>query len=527
MRKGSTFVCTPGEEEAVCTPGVGRYYLCVYRMSARRERKWLRGLRGQFQKKKNVVSNTKEILTRKASLNIGMLNIEGHREDKMEDVSRAMRIRDLDVMVLLETHLRREHKKKVKSEGCEVFETRRGDFEKDKKGGGIAIMCRKKKGISFSSHSPSIIDPGHAHVEKERVWVLVTTAGAKTAVCATYLGCESGDDHHGPWNEAIYAVLAEEIHSLRSKGYRVSLQGDFNAWVGNCLQQGGIPGNLKKVNRNGRRLLAFLRDNDLVHLNGACRTEGDWSSRVSSGLWTRHAHDYSSATVLDYSVISKEHFESVIDLEVDEKGNLGGGADHNMLVTRLKDRFVMASKVLRTDTKMGWRIKEDQDWSEYRRVVQRELEASKGAGGGTEGMCHNVLKAVLAGMEEGVGRHMRLEERKDPLLPSSVVSLIKQKRQLEREWKTRKVEFAESRRTIPQTSLVVAAEALQEMRLRVQEALETFRRQKRIPLLLASKKGSKKSRQTFWRYVSRKERSTTEITALRKKSTGKSVITWS
>ena len=496
-------------------------------MSVRRERKWLRGMRGHYQKKKNVQSITKEVLTRKASLNVGMLNIEGHREDKMEDVTRAMRIKDLDIMVILETHLRKEQKKRVKMEGCEIFEARREDFSKDKKGGGIAILCRQRGGLSFSSYSPAINNPEYLYVDKERLWVIVTTAGAKTAVCATYLGCDAGDDHHGPWNDGIYAVLSEEIHVLRTKGYRVCLQGDFNGWVGNSLQDGGIPGNTKKVNKNGRRFLAFLRDNNLQHLNGACRTEGDWASRVSSGTWTRHGHDYSSSTVLDYSVISSEHMESVIDLEVDQHGKLGGGADHNILVTRLKDRFLVVSKVARSTIRLGWKIEEDQDWTEYRRVVERELEDSKGKGGGAEVICNNVLSAVRAGLEEGVGRHKVIEERKGNVLPRNLVSLMKQKRALERDWKTKKVKFAESRRSIPQASLVVAAEALQEMRTRVQEALEAFRRQKRIPLLLASRKGNKKSKQTFWRYVSRKERSSSEITSLRKKSTGKLVLTCS
>ena len=79
----------------------GGFFSCLlYRMSVRRERKWLRGMRGHYQKKKNVQSTTQEVLTRKASLNVGMLNIEGQREDKMEDVTRAMRIKDLDIMVI-------------------------------------------------------------------------------------------------------------------------------------------------------------------------------------------------------------------------------------------------------------------------------------------------------------------------------------------------------------------------------------------------------------------------------------------
>ena len=479
-----------------------------------------REIRGMKKKKMNMASDKVNILQRRKTSNIAMLNMEGYKDTKMEDVSVMMNHESIDMTVLLETHLRKGQKPKIKMESTEVFEVRREDGEK--KGGGIAVICRKRDGVTFNRHSPVIKNKDHAYVEKERLWVTMTTAGFKTAVCAIYIGCNSEDDHHGPWNDGIYEVVSEEISSLRARGFRVCLKGDFNAWIGDVLEQGGIPGNNVKVTKNGRLFLSFLKDNGLVQLNGACRTPGDWSTRVSTGLWTRHAHDYSSSSVLDYAVISEEHFDSVVDVEIDEKGRLGGASDHSVVLTRLKDRFLTVSSVSRKAIKLGWDIKDDEDWKGYSQVVDREVQCRL-ATNGAEGLSDSVTKIIVTGLEEGVGRKKLSEDKGKGRLPKKIVELLKERRRAERVWKEAKVAFAVSRRSAPTDSVIVAAQALQEVSAQLEEAMVTFRRQRRVPLLLASKKGCKKSRRVFWNYVSRKERGSLEISALQRKATGELV----
>ena len=96
-------------------------------------------------------------------MNVGLLNMEGWKEHKMVDIEYAMRVEDLDVMVLIETHCRQEARGKLESAGCEVFESRRSEKDKDKKGGGIAVVCRKKEGVVFVQHKPSVKDPELAY----------------------------------------------------------------------------------------------------------------------------------------------------------------------------------------------------------------------------------------------------------------------------------------------------------------------------------------------------------------------------
>ena len=103
-------------------------------------------------------------------------------------------------------------------------------------------------------------------------------------------------------------MLAAEVYDLRQKGYRVVLLGDFNAHIGNVVGV-GVPSNHCSINPNGRRFLNFLHDINSVHLNGACRVEGDLSTRISEGLWTWQRNGIS--TVIDYGVISPNYLNTV------------------------------------------------------------------------------------------------------------------------------------------------------------------------------------------------------------------------
>ena len=465
-----------------------------------------------------------EVMKRKNKMTIGMLNVEGCKEQGMVDVEAAVLSRDMDIMILIETHMRKEDKLKLSLRGYEVFETRRATADKDKKGGGLAMMVRKKDGMVCSQYKPKISNPDLAYVEKERMWLTTSTSEAKTAVCAVYLACYvSGaprERQAGPWNDGILEVLTEEIFKLRGMGYRVCVNGDFNAHVGNNLAEGGIPGNRRNTNSNSTRFLNFLSSNNLVHLNGACRQPGDWSTRIARGLWTRTSHDYASSTVIDYVLVSKEHLDTVLDLEVDQDGVLGGCSDHSFMVTKLTDSFVCKSRVMKDGRNPGWDLKEDQDWTRFKQVLEREREAMKDDDGSAEGLAGGVQRILLAALNEGVGRRQIRPSGGKAKFPSEIVKLMKESRDLERVWKTEKSSFAASRSGTPNESLVVALQRYNDSKSEVRAAVQAFQRQKRRPMLKACSSKKKKDRKFFWNYVSRKEKGTSNISALQQKSTG-------
>ena len=129
-------------------------------------------------------------------------------------------------------------------------------------------------GVSFTRYNPVISKPELSYVDSERLWVTYNSQHGRTAVGSIYLGWNADDGRHEAWNRGIYEVLSEEVRGLRSQGFRVVLQGDFNGHVGNVLERGGIPGNRPEVNKNGEMFLSFLMENNLCHLNGAVRVQG-------------------------------------------------------------------------------------------------------------------------------------------------------------------------------------------------------------------------------------------------------------
>ena len=86
------------------------------RSTGYRERDFIR-------KKKNRAKNEVKTVTREQSLVIGMLNMQGRSVLGMEDVKRAIEIKDINVMCLVETHVRSEDRNGPKIEG---FKTRVG-----------------------------------------------------------------------------------------------------------------------------------------------------------------------------------------------------------------------------------------------------------------------------------------------------------------------------------------------------------------------------------------------------------------
>ena len=169
------------------------------------------------------------------------------------------------------------------------------------------MYTKNTEGYVFSDYDPDIADQNHGFVRNERKWLTVDSQSYKTAFCGVYVGFQAPVDRHGAWNDAIYAVLRSEILQLRVKGYRIVLAGDFNGHTGDTLEQ-GVVGNSPVINANGRRFLNFLSDTGCRHINGACRVQGLWSTRMTEGLWTRQRGG--SSSIIDYGVVSIEHLNS-------------------------------------------------------------------------------------------------------------------------------------------------------------------------------------------------------------------------
>ena len=211
---------------------------------------------------------------RKSSIGLGCLNLNGWSETAKHDVEAALEDKSLDIFSLVETK-KKPYSKRIEIDGFKVFETRRkgdvGEGGSDKEGGGLACAVRETAGITYSQYDPKISDPNLLYVSSERLWIKYQSNHGKCAVATVYLGFQASDNRHLDWNKGIYNVLEEEVRVLRGEGYRVLIQGDFNSWIGNNPEEGGIQGNNAKITPNGKLFLAFLSRNKLVNVNGATR----------------------------------------------------------------------------------------------------------------------------------------------------------------------------------------------------------------------------------------------------------------
>ena len=458
-------------------------------------------------------------LDRRKYVRLGCLNVNGWSEQSKFDVLAAIESKNVDVFSLVETHSRREDKEKLKIPGFDVFQCKRQDATHDKRGGGIACLVKKSNGVKFKKLSPNIPRADLNYVANERLWITYQSQHGKTAICTVYLGYNDADGRHYDWNRGILEVLSEEVRDLREQGYRLILQGDFNSHVGADLQHGGIPGNHpQRPNRNGELFLAFLLENQLTHLNGAVRHQGDWNSRLCQGMWTRHSLDYRSSTIIDYVVVSSEHLGSAKEMVVDQGGLYGGDSDHNMLFARFDDKFISA-KPRQPPLKLSWNITEDTDYSVFKKVVQRELEALHDVGPGVDALSDGLTNVLTKGLNEGVGvRSVKPEGTK--VYPRNVVNLLNERKVLEKNFKSLKCDFARSHLQVPPRSILVAREKLDAKSDELSKALAKFNRQRRGPLLNLAKSKTRRGRKRFWDFVSRKARQSTDISAVQDKETG-------
>ena len=446
---------------------------------------------------------------KKVSLDIAFLNVDHLSGPTFYDVVTTVETKSPDIVFLLETFRTVEDSHEdINIPGYTKYEALRSEVAEDRNGGGIAAYCKLTDGVHFSRLSMECDSKEEQFVEKERIWVEVKNdKNKRTAVCGIYFGCETPDDRYGVWNDLMYARIQKEVIDLRAKGYRVILVGDFNGWVGNALKEGGIPGNRAEVNKNGKKFLEFLFTVEMVHVNGATRTEEDWSTRLSSGLWTRQRG--SSASILDYAVVAKEFMNTVCSLEV---GSTGSGSDHNWMFLKVQDSFTRQKRIIGASVKKKvWDIKEDQSWDSFACVLTNSLHhvdtaSISSLGRGLSGSLLAALRSEI-GMKE-VGPVVRRKT-----LPRSMVQEIKLKKRLEGKYKSAQAEFLAGTGG-SEASVKKSEDEFGKQKVRVQQLVSLFKSMRRKDAAKKCEGHGKAARKGFWSFVSQKEKKSSEIYAL-------------
>ena len=447
------------------------------------------------------------MIDKKKTLKTCFLNVNGLGEVTMEDVKDTIKVKEPDIVILVETKRREEEVGiDISIPGYRLYERRRSDMAEDKDGGGIVVYTRLADGLLFNNHTPNITNEDAAFVSNERVWVTVESESCKTAICGLYLGCQYSDDRNAEWNSLIYRTIQEESFSLRSRGYRVVFLGDFNGHIGDVLGV-GVPGNKPGINANGQRFLDFLSHTDSVHINGSVRVPGCWATRITSGTWTRQRAGCSS--IIDFGVVSAEHLDSVAGMTVDDKGEFGTQSDHNWLFLDLYDKFVRKRRLSNMQVKKSsWNIKDDQDWTEFKNHILAAVPTLDT--GSPDKLASSISASILSALHSTIGLKSSVSRKKPRSLPPDLVTEFKLLRSMEKTWKTLNSEAANC-----VTEKVTEAEnRYLAQKKRTEELFYLHRAAKRPSIIEKCKGGSPRARKNFWSYVSPSKKQNSEISAV-------------
>ena len=482
-----------------------------------RRRLWRKkdGRGGQQENRKKF--QTREAFSQKEDLRLGLLNVDGLGIATWMDVKTSVEKERLDLVFLLETKRREEDVlEQLEIPGYEIIERLRSNESGDKMGGGIAILCKQKDGLVFKLHDPDILDKQCMFVRKERQWVTITSESRKTAVCGLYLGCQNSQDSYGIANDIIYNQIQTEMIKLRKGGFRIILLGDFNGHIG-CVLGQGIPGNHSEINTNGYRLLSFLKSADLVHVNGAMLNPGDWSTKITQGLWTRQRGGRS--TILDYGVISREHLNTVVSMKIDDQGNLPcGNSDHNWLFLIVKDNFVRQNrKPVVDEIRKSWNIDENSDWKSFTEHVNKEIETIDKTS--ITKYANSLSGVLLDGLKSVFGFKKTQIKTNRVALPKGIVYELKKRKELkqiflkaQKQWSD-KCALSNNKEERP-VELDLLEKKLMDQSDRVNNLTLAFKQMRRKEAAFKCKGNTTKARKQFWKYVSGKSRRASGISAL-------------
>ena len=481
----------------------------------KRETTYVKSCKSKFPKNK-----PKGAVEQHNSLNLGFLNVDGMSETTFLDVKRTVQTRNLDIVGFVESKRRLEQvSTDISIKGFNKIEVMRSDAANDREGGGIVVYSRVTQGMKVERLSPVIVSKENYFVDKERVWLLASTTTSKTAVCIAYFGCQYPDNRYEVWNQSMYDVISREVFEFEAMNYRVVVLADFNGHIGSAAGV-GIPGNKHTINRNGSMLLSFSLASNMKILNRDCRTEGDVTTRLSKGLWTWMRAGKTS--VIDYALISANHISSVLSMDIDDGGVWGGGSDHNWIFVALKDKisrlYIPKKKKV---PKISWDIKEDQDWSSYKRSLN--LQVSSIDKTTVSSFANSLLSVLYTAAKETIGVKSSTGEPKPCTYPQEIVIELATKRRLERLWKTAQALFSSTHppgTAVPPSILVKEKDYL-DQKLHVSNLIAQFRSEKRKEEVDLCTGDTAKSKKRFWSHVtSKKVKGSSDIPAVRSPVSG-------
>ena len=242
-------------------------------------------------------------------------NINGLlRDDNREHLAEVLVSENIDICLLNETHLKYGYNDDLTAFNLFTVYSKERTFG-SKKGGGLMTIVRP--GLNHSKWDPGLVM--FPYLDAERAWILIHEGNSKIAVCAVYCAAEVLDGNFRAWNFDLFAMIKQEMQTIKADGFECLIVGDLNGHVGNDNE--GIPNNLPHVNYNGTLIRDFVSSSNLRIVN-ADRLR---CTRVKAN----------SISCLDYVLEEVNERNTVIKMAVDVNNEILGGSDHSAIFIEL------------------------------------------------------------------------------------------------------------------------------------------------------------------------------------------------
>ena len=208
--------------------------------------------------------------------------------------------------------------------------------------------------------------------------------------------------------------------------------------------------------------------------------------------------------------------QSVRSLFIDERGQFGGGSDHNFIFLTLDDMFVRKQRLFKLPVrKNSWNCMDNLDWGPFKEMVSSKLENRSASALTVDELASLISSVLLSAGESCVGRRPTGGHSGTHLLPRDLVAEINLKRSLEAAWKQRVSEATAHIDVIADSEAVFLAQ-----KMRVDDLLFAHKNRNRQKLKEMCSGNSSKAKKLFWKCVSRKVKQSSVISAVVEPGTG-------
>ena len=201
----------------------------------------------------------------------------------------------------------------------------------------------------------------------------------------------------------------------------------------------------------------------------------------------------------------------------------GGDSDHNMCFVTLKDYYVVKSILSNATIKRPtWNIKEDQDYSDYSKVIDKYLcKVDKTS---VHNFASSVSSLIHRSMLETIGLKTKSLFREPHTLPPEILAQIGKRRILSKNWKILQKQHQRDLASIPSAAptqtLGEAFKNLENQNIKVKNLISDYHIKERNINIESCKGNSKSSIKKFWSFVTNKEKKSSHIKSLYSENSG-------